>query len=133
MKKALSMLLSMVLAFSLMVGATGTIVHAEELDTPAEEEDVEEYVNFNTGINVGTSWATIVTASPGINGNIKVNTVGYTRADVRMLGSNGNELWYGEDAIAPVGERTFWCGSDVYTVQIRFHSGTGVVWVGPGT
>ena len=23
--------------------------------------------------------------------------------------------------------------SDVYTVQIRFHSGTGVVWVGPGT
>jgi hypothetical protein len=135
MKKLFSMLLSMVMMFSLMFGVTGTSVYAAELDTPAEEEDIEEYVDFNTPVNVGTTWVTIVTASPGINGNIAVTSVNMnqSRGDIQMLDSNGNQLWYGEDVVPSVGTATFWCGSDVYKVRVRYNYGSGTVSVGPGT
>lgn len=135
MKKLFSVLLSMVLAFSLMFGVTSSIVHAEELDAPAEGEDVEEYVNFHSGIYVGTSWTTIVDASPGINGNIKVTSTSQSqsRGDIQMLDVNGNELWFGDNVVPAVGSATFWCGSDVYTVRVRYNSGWGTIWVGPDT
>lgn len=135
MKKLFSMLLSMVLVFSLAFGITGTVVNAEELDTPVEEEDIEEYVNFNSGVYVGTSWVTIVTASPGINGYIRVTSTSQnqSRADIQMLDSNGNELWVGDDEVPAIGSASFWCGSDVYTVRVKYNSGWGTVWVGPDT
>ena len=74
-----------------------------------------------TSYNYGKNWKTIAYSSSGLNKSIQVtcyNTTGHTN-DVRMLDSNGNTVWYEEGAITYSGVRTFWCGSDVCTVQIR--------------
>ena len=39
--------------------------------------------------------------------------------DVRMLDSLGNVVWEEYGAIDYSGSRSFWCGSNVYSIQIR--------------
>ena len=50
--------------------------------------------------------------------------------DIRMLDRYGNEIWEEEGAISNAGIRSFECGTDVYTVQIKTQSGYGDAYAG---
>lgn len=63
------------------------------------------------------------------NRNVSVycyNTNSLQHNDIRMLDSSGNVVWEEYGAIDYSGSRTFWCGSNVYRIQIRV-SGKNIV------
>ena len=69
----------------------------------------------------GTTWKTVYSSTTGFNRNVAItcyNTSTHTN-DIRMLGSNGQVVWTEDGAIDYSGSRTFWCGSDVYKIQLR--------------
>jgi len=88
-------------------------------------------------LNTTTSYQTICSESTssrtGINRNVFIqnNNTSVARSDVRMLGKNGNVVWEGRGALAIAEGRVFWCGSGVYTVQIRTQSGRGTAYAQP--
>ena len=40
---------------------------------------------------------------------------------------NGSEVWYEKEAFGSLGSREFWCGSDIYTVQVKYVVGGGSI------
>ncbi len=63
------------------------------------------------------------TLSGPINGYVKLSTKNewYTHLDVRFIGKNGNVIWSECNAIDIYGTRTFYCGSDVYSIEAKSH------------
>lgn len=47
------------------------------------------------------------------------NTNSLQHQDVKMLDSSGNTLWEEYGAIDYSDTRTFWCGSNVYSIEVR--------------
>ena len=95
--------------------------------------------NYKGTITTSTSWKTLATSTSGFNRNVTVfnssatlDGLGPIRADIRMLGRNGNVVWQENKACPGYGERTFWCGSDVYEIQIKLANGYGTARAYPG-
>lgn len=74
----------------------------------------------------GSSWKTVYSSSRGFNRNVSITCYNTSthKNDIRMLGSNGQTVWTENGAIDYSGSRTFWCGSDVYKIQLR-NTGSG--------
>lgn len=94
--------------------------------------------NESRRLTTTTSWQTIASSTTGFNCNVYIynlNTgtsgLGIARSDVRMLGSNGTVVWEESGALPGAGDRTFWCGGDVYTIQIRTQTGKGTAYARP--
>lgn len=88
-------------------------------------------VTFHS-VNLSQSWETIAECSTGINRNITVSSlvtgtdgIGAISPDIRMLGKNGNVVWSESKSCPGLGTREYYCGSDVYKVQIRVANGGG--------
>ncbi len=98
-----------------------------------------DMVNSNTyysGTVVSTSWTTVATSTTGFNCNVYIQCMNtgvvglkVVPSDIRMLGKSGNVIWSEDAAIAGQGNRIFYCGSDVYTIQIRTQGGDGLVYI----
>lgn len=127
------------LAIMMVFGSTLSAFAAtnEVVGTDATVESVESSVQPRS-INISTSWTTVLSvstsSSTGINSDIIISANTFTSngllstvpCDIQMLGKNGQLLWSKDDAIPGSGAHTeFWCGSDVYTVQIRTTAGYG--------
>ena len=86
-------------------------------------------------LSTDTSWKTIAYSNTGFSCNVYVAcyntaTVGISvvPSDVRMLGKNGQVVWSASGYIPGLGHRILWCGSDVYTLQIRTQAGKGTAY-----
>jgi hypothetical protein len=85
-----------------------------------------------SNVTVYDYWTTLMAVpddrATGLNRNINVtmyNTwVGQVN-DVRMLGKT-SVVWQEDGAISNSGQRTFWCGPDVYVLMVKIRS-TGVL------
>lgn len=130
MKKVLRLAVAIVVLLSLLLGNAITVTAS-----PFP-------YNSSRRLNTITSWRTIASVSTrnntGINRNVliqnnNVGTVGLgiARSDVRMLDRNGRVVWEGRGALAGADNRVFWCGPNVYTVQIRTQSGRGTAFAQP--
>ena len=82
--------------------------------------------SYNNTITTSTSWKTLATSTTGFNCNVAIfnsstgnDGLGILRADIRMLGKSGNVVWEESKACPGYGTRVFWCGSNVYTIQIK--------------
>ena len=92
----------------------------------------------NTNLSVSTSWQDIAwstSSSQGINCDIEIvnstnatsgNGLGWLASDIRMLDNNGNVVWEESQSCPGRGSRVYWCGNDVYHVQIKQQWGTGL-------
>lgn len=92
--------------------------------------------------DAGTKWFTLATAKNGFNCNMRINCTSHAYrplhmdtigADVRMLDKKGNVVWSENESTPGIGSRTYWCGSNVYTLQVKFRFGGGFVsaeWMG---
>ncbi|WP_413854683.1 hypothetical protein [Candidatus Ruminimicrobium bovinum] len=89
-------------------------------------------------IVTSTTWTTLAESTTGFNRNVTVfnsstgtDGLGILRADIRMLGKNGNVVWSETKACPGYGTREFWCGSDVYKIQIRVAYASGTAYAYP--
>ena len=91
------------------------------------------YPSAGRTLSINTSWKTIASSTTGFNCDVwiasyNLGTIGLvvSPSDIRMLGKSGNVVWQESGAVAGNGaQRQFWCGSDVYTIQIKTQTGTG--------
>lgn len=83
-------------------------------------------------VNVSTEWQTIASDTEGFGCNVEITGQLYTggRIDVKMLGKNGQELWFQNSSCPGLGSRVYKCGSDVYYIQVKVSSSnySGVVY-----
>ncbi len=81
-------------------------------------------------LSTNTSWQMIAYSTKGFNCNVTISCMNTTvsACDICMLGKNGNIVWTENGAIGGASSRTFWCGSDVYEIQIRTQSGSGTAY-----
>lgn len=82
------------------------------------------------GINVDSkSWKTIATSTTGFNCKVRVSSLGtsISTVDIRMLGKNGKVVWSQNESFGSLGSRDYWCGSDVYKIQVKYHTGQGTI------
>ena len=84
-------------------------------------------------ITTATYWKTLITSSSGFDRNVSVynssdsfDGLGILRADIQMLDSNDNVVWEEERSTPGNGTRVYWCGPDVYKIQIKVAYGSGV-------
>ena len=136
MKKIYSlMLVIMMLLSSLTIYSTN--VFAAELETPINEEIIEEDTYYNGKVINSTSWTTIAIAPSGFNCDVFIRSSNpylipgtYTAypTNIRMLDSSGNQIWVEYGAIPGLGSRTFWCGSDVYKIQAMTQGGSASIY-----
>ena len=119
-KKSLKAALLIALLVFAMVGTTTTAFAAN---------------SYKGTITTSTSWKTLATSTTGFNCNVAVvnsstgtDGLGILRADIRMLGKSGNVVWEESKACPGYGTRIFWCGPDVYTIQIKVKHSSGTAW-----
>ena len=78
-------------------------------------------------VNLSNTWTTIAYDTDGFNCNVEITGLimtGYgPRIDVRMLGESGNVTWSENDSCPGQAGRVYWCGPDVYTIQVRVDKG----------
>lgn len=85
-------------------------------------DDVILVNRFQASYTLYGSYTTVATSTTGFNRNIRIscnNINVFHHNDVRMLDRNGNVIWEEYGAVAYNGSRRFWCGSNVYQVQVR--------------
>lgn len=137
-KKVLAFVAVMVLSLCVGVSAFAT-------ETPRTQENQVVTVSDNAispqsnhyeeGVPISsTKWTTIATSTSGFNRNVKVstlNTIVASTNHIRMLGKDNNVVWQENNAIGFSSSRVFWCGSDVYKIQIRCSSGAGSAYCSP--
>ncbi len=144
MKKSLKKpmtIISMILVFTMLFATSISVSAAEPVASGSVEisaiprENSYPYPSVGNALITTTSWQTIASSTTGFNCNVYIhcyNTttsgLGVVPCDVRMPDRNGNVVWSENGAIPGLGERTFWCGSDVYTIKIRTQAGKGTAY-----
>lgn len=138
MKRFLRTTLVMALMAAMMVGTAIPSYAASNDEVCMNSNENAADAVTPRSMAITTSWKTIYSVSTssatGINRNISMwaNTTSLTSTgarvacDLKMLNRNGQRVWLGE-GVVPGNSSTvsFWCGSDVYTVQIKTRGGTG--------
>ena len=133
MKKFSYLLLAMVILFSATFFAKSIVSQANEVIDSERIERVRGETFYN-GTVINTSWKTVATSTSGFNCNVYIkcmntaflpNSWTVSPTDIRMLNKSGNVIWQESGAVAGLGERVFWCGSNVYTIQARCQVGSG--------
>lgn len=139
MKHIVKSILAFALAMVMTFGATASAYAAtnEVVDTSVSAVMVaEETMVTPRSTNIDTGWTTILESSSGFNRNVKVSATTFTLngllstvpCDIRLTGKDENDVrWSKDNAVPGNGKETvFWCGSDVYKVQIRTTAGNGI-------
>lgn len=89
-------------------------------------------------LTASEGWVTLYhCSSRGLNRNVNINVnaaslngLRLADAQIRMIGKDGRVLWTGK---VPNDNQfhKFWCGSDVYKIQVRIPNGAGSVYIKP--
>ena len=141
MKNFFRSTIAMALLAAMMLGTTVSASAATN-DTTSVEASAEANAETNatpriSSYNINTSWTTVLTSSSGFNRDVYIQATTFTYnglvttvpCDIRMLDKNGNVLWTGTGSVPGQNQKvSFWCGSDVYKVQIRTQAGNGIVY-----
>lgn len=117
---------------SISVSATSTSNPSEVVSTASVYANSYPYPSNTQSLSVSsTTWKTIASSTTGFNCDVVINglVIGNYCLDVRMLDKNGNVVWSEENSVNTLnGARTFWCGKNVYTIQVKGHNGNGIAW-----
>lgn len=140
MKKFFRIFLSLTLICTLLITGTSVLSFASNGKVIAKE-DINNIIStqsdtYVTWLNLTTSWKTIAKSTSGFGCNVEIvcNTTGTDGfhplyADIRMLDKNGNVVWTESKSCPGDGTgRVYFCGSNVYTVQIKVQHSGGTAW-----
>ena len=141
LKSAITSTLALALLLSSSMLTQAAEVSGAEPNDAIVSNDIDggisTYSNsFQNGTVITTSWKTVATSTTGFDCNVYIkcmNTgmIGWqvSPTDIRMLDRNGNVVWSENGAVAGQGNRTFWCGSNVYKIQARTQTGSGTIYI----
>ncbi len=117
----------LVLAMVILLGTFGSKeTFAMEMDKINQSEIALRTTHRNRTTIDSTRWTTVAESSKGFNCNVYISISNnmVSRTGIRMLNRRGKILWQSDDAIAFNQYRAqFWCGSDVYKIQLTTNSG----------
>lgn len=138
MNKIKKATMALCLSMALLLGLSATAFAAEPATTKPETETVSTDIitprsnSYKNGVAINSSsWTTIATSTSGFNCNVYIyslNAYAGATTHVRMLGRSDNTVWYESSAIGYQSSRTFWCGPDVYTIQVKTSAGGSSVY-----
>lgn len=131
MKNIHKKIVAIIMVLTLALGCS-IMAYAAEISTSQEMssyEITEESISprGNTYVSSGTDvtskdWKTIATSTTGFGCNVQINTFN-TRVNyvsVLMIGKDGKtEVWSETNAIPYNKSRVFYCGTDVYKIQVK--------------
>lgn len=104
--------------------------HASAITLKMDNKVISE-TTYSMNSTVSTVWKTVLESSNGMNRNVTVSVITSdykTYCSIRFLDKNNNIVWAKNNAIQGNGDKvTFWCGQDVYKIQIKTAKGTGSV------
>jgi len=137
-RKVFSILLAMVMAFSLM----SISAFAEEIDTPVADQTAEvlddmeifpddpilpEYTSYNRNFYTDT-WTNLYS---GTGAAVVLDVTNYSAfwCSIEMFNYNGSSVWYQESSVPPNDVGHYYVGRNVATVKIRGYNGMGTVHV----
>lgn len=109
--------LVMALLMTIALAAPAMAADTEEPEVPVDDPaPISSSYNFWTTARGGT-WGTVLSDS-GLSCNVRISILGTDyRVGVRML-SGSTVVWTDTNAFASTTSRTFWCGSNVTSVQV---------------
>lgn len=114
--------LMVVLALVLSLGSVSAFA-ATPAAPDAEEATVETKSIAATNITLSGVYTVVADRSRTVFGDdiqiVCYNTNTLHHNDVRMKDANGNVIWEEYGAIDTNGSRIFYCGADVYTIEVR--------------
>ena len=76
----------------------------------------------NQAVDINGSWKEIYSDDNGIGANIYIRVDAVSNdchVDIRMLDSSGTPIWTEMGSLELFESRTYWCGSNVYTIEAR--------------
>lgn len=129
--RIIAIMLAFVMAIVLCSAFTSTRAYAEEFDdvgsssNEAGSGDDEPGDRFQSNYAINGTYTTVAsmsTSGNGFNRNVTLecsNINVFHHNDVRMLDKYDNVIWEEYGAVGYNGTRTFWCGSNVYKIQVR--------------
>lgn len=150
MKRTLRIALTTVLVFTMLfcttfptyaVSSTTGII-SETAHPAATYSSSYPYRSHSDSLIInGSTWKTLATSTTGFNCNVIISCSNLSflsngklaKGLVRMIGRNGNVLWTSpaEEGVPGQGSRVYWCGSDVYRIEIKTQTGGGCAWANP--
>lgn len=129
MKRLSAIVMAVLLLSMTVIPSTAFAAQTNELvqdETLAEAPIVTYAVNQ---VTIYDYWVTVkappASSSTGLNRWVTFSVSNMSSAhtnDIRMFNKNGQEIWAEQAAIPHSGSRSFWCGSDVYRVDMRVRS-----------
>ncbi len=129
MKKVLKQMISTI-CFVLLLFNSYTCLYARAVEVNKTDINISN-IERSSLITVNTSWKTVLQTNSGFSRTITISFTATNSNDycnVRFLGKNGNVVWTKNNAIQGNGiPVSFWCGADVYKIQICTSTGTGKV------
>lgn len=144
MKRTLSITLAVVMALTMMFGGVISANAAEEFPAEPAMQEMEAganarsnsfpYTSSAKALQLSTSWKTIATSTTGFGGHVRIHcqNSGFppSKGYVRLLDKNGNVLWTSseEKAVPSQDSYSYWCGNDVYEIQVRVKQFVGIAW-----
>ena len=136
LKKSMLLICAVVMLISSSVPCMAATV-TEENQTYSTRSRIIFDGSGSNKLQLSTSYKTIAhvdtSSSSGMNARIVIivpNNTEFCPNDIRMLDRNDNVVWEEFGAIDYTGIRSFDCGSNVYTVQIKAQSGSGWAYAG---
>lgn len=144
MKKFFRATLAIIMACVMLVGgalstSATTLPNDNVVEVLAEKSYTTKYTSYGRALAISTTWKTIATSSTGFDCNVTINCRNiavledFTIAKglVRMLDKKGNVIWTSSDdyAVPGQGSYEYYCGSDVYSIQIKTQNGGGSAWI----
>lgn len=132
--KNITMRLILIVAIIAMACGSGIPAYASSENSNEEIliSDTEQTRSVNIHDDV---WTTVISSNSGFNRVVHVSANTFTHinlmttvsCDIRLLDRYDNVLWSADDAVPGNGTyKDFWCGSDVYKVQLRTAAGDGI-------
>lgn len=83
---------------------------------------ITSFAGSVNNVTLGSSYVTVLGNGACSNKNVTIicyNTSSLHHNDVRMKDSSGNVVWEEYGAIDYSSQRTFYCGSNVYSIEVR--------------
>lgn len=101
-----------------------------------DEANTENIIGYERTLSVGNQWTSIIDLpsihEKGIDSDVLISVNSSSqeaKIDIRMLDNVGDVVWSQKNTFPVEDQRNYWCGPDVYKIELRITNGEGIVTV----
>lgn len=101
-----------------------------------DEANTENNIGYERTLSVGNQWTSIIDLpsihEKGIDSDVLISANSSSQEaqiDIRLLDKEGEVVWSQKNTFPLEDQRNYWCGPDVYKIELRITNGEGIVTV----